>query len=457
MKSPFFIFFLFSISGALISAFTTWKIGMAILVLAIFFIIVKRNLLIVFSLLFMGLAAILFPPFIPDGTFFITGRINQVSGNAVSIGNVKLHTLEGWKRASSTYVFVKNSYSDSDPKTADLFMARIQKSDGRVVALEAFWTYLPESLMDDVMRWGANISDFIYTQFKEYVLAGADTLASVFLGRRDVPYQLKQMYNESGYAQIFAVSGSNVWIIATISLIFLSELVPMNYVKYPIVIMIIAFYGVITGLSIPTFRAILTFGIYTIFKITGRNQNMMNILGLVGLIEVLIDGSVIFDPSFQLSYSAVVGMITVTPLLPRYKPYYISDALNTAIGANIGFIPFLILNFGKIYLASFPFNALVIPILMMIVMEGAVFFSLFAIVGIKIGEIILGYGISPFVKMLDILAYLTTKMPLSTISVPSKEIFFVITFLILSILVLLYLLRSQGIQDKRRKFSIDDL
>ncbi|BBJ27418.1 ComEC/Rec2 family competence protein [Athalassotoga saccharophila] len=456
MKAPFFIFFVFSISGALLSAFTTWKIGMAILVLAIFFVIVKRNLIIAFSLLFMGLSAVLFPPFIPNGTFFITGRINQVSGNAVSIGNVKLHTPSGWKRASATYVIVKSS-SYQDPKIADLFMARIEKSDGKVVALEAFWTYLPESFMDDVMRWGSNISDFIYMHFKEYVPAGADTLASVFLGRRDVPYQLKQMYNESGYAQIFAVSGSNVWIIATLSLIFLSELVPMNYVKYPIVIMIIIFYGIITGLSIPTFRAILTFGIYTIFKITGRNQSMMNILGLVGLTEVLIDGSVIFDPSFQLSYSAVIGMITITPMLPRYKPYYISDAINVAIGANIGFTPFLILNFGKIYLASFPFNALVIPILMTIVMEGAIFLSLFAILGIKIGEIIVGSGISPFVKMLDILAYLTTKMPLSTVNVPSKMTFFVITFLILSIFVSLYLLRSQGIQDKSRKFSIDDL
>ncbi|MGC8612377.1 MAG: ComEC/Rec2 family competence protein [Athalassotoga sp.] len=456
MRSPFFIFFVFAVFGALLSAFTTWKIGMAILILAIFFVIVKRNLIIAFSLFFMGLAAILFPPFIPDGTFFVTGRINQVSGNAVSIGNVRLHTHKGWERASSTYVFIKSD-SYPDPKISDLFMARIQKSDGKIVALEAFWTYLPESFVDDVMRWGANISDFIYMHFKEYVIAGSDTLASVFLGRRDVPYQLKQMYNESGYAQIFAVSGSNVWIIAALSLIFLSELVPMNYVKYPVVIMIIIFYGIITGLSIPTFRAILTFGIYTIFKITGRNQSMMNILGLVGLTEVLIDGSVIFDPSFQLSYSAVIGMITIMPMLPRYKPYYISDAFNAAIGANIGFTPFLILNFGKIYLASFPFNALVIPILMMIVMEGAVFLSFFAILGIKIGEIILGSGISPFVKMLDILAYLTTKMPLSTVSVPSKMIFFVITFLILSILVLIHFLRSQGIQGKSRKFSIDDL
>lgn len=454
MRSPFFIFFVAAIGGSIISAYTNWKIGLSLLILSVFFLLFKRHLL-ALSLLFMGLSAILFPPFIPDGIFFITGRINQVSGNAVSVSNVRLHTFDGWQRASSTYVFIKQN--SSDPKISDLFIARIQKTGDKIIALDAFWTELPESFIDEIMRWGTNLSDFIYTHFKTYVLAGADTLASVFLGRRDVDYSLKRMYNESGYAQIFAVSGSNVWIIATISLIFLSELVPMNYVKYPVVFLIIMFYGIITGFSVPTFRAIFTFGIYTIFKLLGRSQNMLNVLGLVGLVEILLDGSVIFDPSFQLSYSAVIGMVTITPLLPSYKPKYLSDAFNAAIGANIGITPFLILDFGKIYIISFPFNALVIPVLMIFVMEGAIFLSIFAILGITIGESIIGAGISPFTKALDLLAYLTTKMPLSTVSIPSKMAFFVIAFSIFSSLVLLYLLRPQDTLDRFHKFSIDDL
>ncbi|GEM_PF-1645028 len=457
-KYPFFLFFIAAISGALLSRTNIWWIGPLLSLSAAGFVFAKQNVLISLSIFFAGLSFMLLPMALPDGIHFITGRINQVSGNAVSLSDMKFHTSYGWIRAGSAYVFIsKNNYSQKNPEISDLFMAEVEKEDGKISAIDSFWTEWPGSFLDNVMRWGASVSNFIYDHFKRYVIAGADTLSSVFLGRRDVPYDLKMMYNESGYAQIFAVSGANVWIIATITLIFLSELVPMNYVKYPIVLAIIILYGVITGFSIPTFRAVFTFAIYTIFKLLDRKQNLLNVLGFVGLFEVLLDGSVIFDPSFQLSYSAVIGMITLAPMLPEFKPTYVSNAINATIAANIGIIPFLILDFGRIYVASLPFNALIVPVLMTIIMEGGLIFSLFAILNISFLEMIVGAGISPFVKALDWLAYFTRMLPLSTVEIPSKMAVFGITFSMLSALIFLSLMYWQGNPGKYRKSSVDDL
>lgn len=457
-KHPFFFFFLAAILGVMVSRTALWWIGPFLSAFAVLVIFTKQNILLSLSMCFVGIAMMIAPAAIPDGIHFITGRVNQVSGNHVNISNVRLHTSNGWIRSDSAYVFISNNrYSQTPPEISDFFMARVEKINGKISSLESFWTEWPSSFLDIMMKRGADMSNFIYDHFKKYVVAGADTLASVFLGRRDVPYDLKIMYNNSGYAQIFAVSGANVWIIAVISLIFLSELVPMNYVKYPIVLAIIVAYGVITGFSVPTFRAVFTFGIYTVFKLMDRKQTFLNILGLVGLFEILTDGSVIFDPSFQLSYSAVVGMVTVTPFLPEFKPKYVSSAINVSIGANIGIIPFLILDFGRIYVASFPFNALVVPVIMMILMEGALLFSCFAILKISIIEMIIGAGISPFVKILDGLAYFTNMLPFSMVDVPSKMAVFWITFSIFSLFVFLFLIHSQGNQDISRKSSIDDL
>ncbi|MGC8545304.1 ComEC/Rec2 family competence protein [Athalassotoga sp.] len=457
-KYPFFLFFVSAIFGSFLSKTNIWWIGPVLSLGAAVLIFAKRDILISLSIFFMGLSFMLSPVTIPDGIHFITGRINQVSGNAVSLSDIKIHISHGWIRGGSAYVLLsKTNYSQKNPEISDLFMARIEKTDGKISAIDSFWTAWPGSFLDETMAWGAKVSNFIYDHFKRYVIAGADTLASVFLGRRDIPYDLKMMYNESGYAQIFAVSGANVWIIATITLIFISELVPMNYVKYPIVLAIIVFYGIITGFSIPTFRAVFTFGIYTIFKLLDRKQSLLNILGFVGLFEVLIDGSVIFDPSFQLSYSAVIGMIALIPILPEFKPRYVSQALNATIAANIGIMPFLILDFGKIYVASLPFNALVVPVLMTILMEGGLIFSLCAILEISFLEVIVGSGISPFVKALDWLAYFTIRLPLSTVEIPSKMTVFWITFSMLSTLILFALLHQQGNPDKYRKSSIDDL
>ncbi|MCL4408644.1 MAG: hypothetical protein M1521_08425, partial [Thermotogae bacterium] len=236
-KYPFFLFFVSAILGSFLSKTNIWWIGPVLSLSAAVLVFAKQDILISLSIFFMGLSFMLSPMTVPDGIHFITGRINQVSGNAVSLSDIKIHTSNGWIRGGSAYVLLsKTNYSQENPEISNLFMARIEKSDGKISAMDSFWTAWPGSFLDETMAWGTKVSNFIYDHFKRYVIAGADTLASVFLGRRDIPYDLKKMYTESGYAQIFAVSGANVWIIATITLIFISELVPMNYVKYPIVL-----------------------------------------------------------------------------------------------------------------------------------------------------------------------------------------------------------------------------
>ncbi len=454
-KSPLFAFFMLAILGALLSRYGPWWIGLLFSSLPAILIFSKFNKIITLSIFFFGISYLLMPPVIPDGTYFIIGRVRQSSGKSVNISNVKIHTPDGWMRVESTYIFTDEK--GNAPEVADLFMGRIEKKDGILKTREAFWTGWPSNIFDTFMKSSSNLSNFIYKEFKIYVVGSADTMASVFLGRRDVPYNLKEMYKESGYAQIFAVSGANIWIIAIMALIVLGELVPMNTVKYPLTLLIIFVYGAVTGFSVPTVRAVMTFGIFSFFRLIDRNQNLLNVLGLVGLIEVIRDGSIIFDPSFQLSYSAVIGMIILIPILPQFKPRYISQAINASLAANIGIAPFLILNFGKLYIASFPFNAFIVPVLMTIIVEMGLIFSFFALAGLTFFETIIGAGITPFLKALDWMAYFTKMLPLSTIDIPSKVVVFWITFSILSAFLFFVLMFWQDNQDRSRISSIDDL
>jgi ComEC/Rec2-related protein len=457
-KSPIFFFFVAAILGAFLSRFGPFWIGFLFAFSAIPLLFFRIHIIIVLSVFFLGISYILTPIAIPDGTYFIVGKVRQSSGASVNLSDVKLHTENGWIRAESTYVYIGgNTNVKHAPETSDLFMARIEKVDGKIRSKDSFWLEWPSNFVDEFMIRGSYLSDFIYKEFKVYVIGGSDTLASVFLGRRDVSYDLKKMYNDSGYAQIFAVSGANVWIIAIVAMLLISEAFPMNSVKYPLTLLVVLVYGAITGFSIPSFRAVATFGIFSLFKLIDRTQSLLNVVGLVGLIEVIRDGSIIFDPSFQLSYSAVIGMVILIPVLPEFKPRYISNAVNASLAANIGITPFLILNFGKLYVASFPFNTFVVPILMTAVVGMGLIFSLFAVSGLSFVEMILGAAISLPVKAMDWMAYFTRMLPLSTVEIQSKVAVFWITFSILSILLFFALILSKDNRDKYRKSSTDDL
>lgn len=458
-RSPFLSLFLAAIVGSFLSQFFPWWLGVSFCVLAIacFFSKWFLNPVLISSLFFIGLSWILAPTTLPNGESFVIGKVSRSNSNTVRLSNMRFHTSSGWKRGESITVFLPR-WIHSTPEPADEFMARVNKKDEKVEATDAFWTELSFSLADKLIRWGIRISNYLYSQMKRYIFEEADTVASVFLGRRDVSFKLKKWYRNGGYAQIFSVSGMHVGVISMITLLVLSEFTPWSVVKYSITLIIITMYGAIAGFSIPTFRAISIFALFALFKIFDRPQNFLNLLGMIGLFEIIKDGSIIFDASFQLSYSAVIAIAVFGPRIPVFRPKWISVPLNFALAANMGVIPFLILNFGRVYVASFLFNALVVPILMIFILEGAMLFSFFALMGIGAMERIIGAGVLPFASSLDWLVRFTNELPLSVVTIHPKVTVFWITFVIFALAILLTLLHDEfGILGTSHRSSIDDL
>ncbi len=458
-KSPLFFLFLATVAGSFLSLLFPWWIGLSFCILTIicFFSNLALNPILILSFFFVGLSWIIAPQTLPNGESFVIGKVSRSNSNIVRVSNVQFHTSSGWKKGGAITVFLPR-WVRTTPKLADEFMAKVNKKDGKVEAVDVFWTELSFSLLDKLIRWGVKVSDYLYFQMKRYMFKEADTVASVFLGRKDVSFNLKRLYRNGGYAQIFSVSGMHVGIISMITLLILSELVPWSIVKYPAVFVIITIYGATVGFSIPTFRAISLFTLFAFFKIIDRPQNFLNLLGMVGLFEVLNDGSIIFDASFQLSYSAVIAMAVLGPKIPVFKPKWVSEALNFTLAANIGVIPFLILNFGRIYIASFLFNAIAVPVLMIFILEGAMLFSFFALLGITTMERIIGTGVLPFAGSLDWLVRFTNKLPLSVVKIHPKVTAFWITFVVFALVILWILLHDErDILDTSHRNLIDDL
>ena len=75
------------------------------------------------------------------------------------------------------------------------------------------------------------------------------------------------------------------------------------------------FYTVIAGFNIPVFRALLMTMIFMLAIFFDRPGNLINHILLAGLIILIWNPAVLFEASFQLSFSAVLAIALIYPLL----------------------------------------------------------------------------------------------------------------------------------------------
>ncbi len=149
-------------------------------------------------------------------------------------------------------------------------------------------------------------------------------LLSLILGdESEVPEEVMGDFRASGTAHILVVSGLNLSLVAafcfTILLAFfrVQPWLLKRMDPYPLagILSIIptSFYAVIAGLGIPVVRAWIMVMVLLIAIILRKIRDLLNTLGLAGLIVMIIEPAAIYDPSFQLSFMAVGVLILYFP------------------------------------------------------------------------------------------------------------------------------------------------
>ncbi len=97
-----------------------------------------------------------------------------------------------------------------------------------------------------------------------------------------------------------------------------------------------------------------------------RRGNNLNSLAGAALLILLYNPWSLYEPGFQLSFSAVLGLITLTPVLERcldFMPRWMALALAASVGAQLAVIPIIARHFGTISPLSSLANLLVVPLI----------------------------------------------------------------------------------------------
>lgn len=128
---------------------------------------------------------------------------------------------------------------------------------------------------------------------------------------------IKKLYSENGIAHIMAISGVHVAIIGMTLYGFLRKLRIGRLISGTFSIAIIILYGIMTGMSSSTERAVIMLILSIAAEYFGRKTDAPTSMGFAMIIMVLGNPYIILDAGFQLSFAAITGVTVVAPQLRK--------------------------------------------------------------------------------------------------------------------------------------------
>ena len=201
-----------------------------------------------------------------------------------------------------------------------------------------------------------------------------DTLAiltALTLGdKKAIDPEVRQVFSSSGAMHVLAVSGLHVGIVfLAFNLVFsfLKKIPKGSYLLAGLGILVLWGYALLTGLSPSVQRAALMFSMVQVGNALHRPSNIYNTLAASGFVLLAVNPHLLFDVGFQLSYSAVLGIVYFQPLLSALMPLrsktarYFSDLLSVSVAAQIGTFALACFYFRQLPVWFWITNMVVIP------------------------------------------------------------------------------------------------
>ena len=184
----------------------------------------------------------------------------------------------------------------------------------------------------------------------------------------DITPELRDSYSRTGVAHLLSVSGLHVGIVFLILNLMFGWIRLFRHGTVAlgiVVILCLVCYAALTGLSPSVIRAVTMFSLLQIGLMLSRYTNSLNTLCAAALLLLIWNPYNLYHIGFQLSFAAMVGIITLyQPIARLWMPRHVllrwlwSLSL-VGITAQIGTFPLVMYHFGQLQLAGLLLNPLI--------------------------------------------------------------------------------------------------
>ncbi len=208
---------------------------------------------------------------------------------------------------------------------------------------------------------------------------------AVLLGIRDtIPSDVVEAFRNTGTSHLLAISGLHVGVVLGLVVPTAAGLFGRRRSLYLLLPLgVIWLYVVLSGLSPSAERAAIMASLYLAAVALGRQRSALPALGFAVAFMVALDPQVVYDVSFQLSFAAMAGIITLWPsleagmraLFAKIAPgdgwleglgYWVIASVAVSAAAVVATLPILAFYFHRIALLSIPATLMALPALPLI-------------------------------------------------------------------------------------------
>ena len=204
-------------------------------------------------------------------------------------------------------------------------------------------------------------------------------LSALTIGeKRDFPQELKENYAAAGASHVLALSGLHLGILY----LLLTMLLPLRgrslwkvLLRESVIIVALWAFAYIAGLPASVVRSAILFTLMSLGRCLRQDSSSVSSLAFAAITMLLFSPHLLFDVSFQLSFSAVLAILLLTPHLQRllktdehgalYR--YVANLFILTFAAQIGTLPFVWYHFGVLPLYSLLTNIFVVPLAFVII------------------------------------------------------------------------------------------
>jgi len=194
---------------------------------------------------------------------------------------------------------------------------------------------------------------------------------------KQIPPEIAQAFVDTGTSHIIAISGFNISIITAILITLFTRLAGKRWGTL-LSVLGIGIYTLIAGADPPVVRSALMGGLAAFGILIGRRNATLTLLFFAGMIMAFIEPATLFEPGFQLSFAATLGIISMVPPMENWVRERLStriseenlDGIVTVItdlflitfAAQATTLPVILAHFGKLPLITFLANPLILPL-----------------------------------------------------------------------------------------------
>lgn len=220
----------------------------------------------------------------------------------------------------------------------------------------------------------------------------AHIISALLLGdKTELPTEAKEMFRLNGISHLLAVSGFHVGMIFSF-IMFLFLFIPAKYkgIKYIrlIAIFILWIYAFLVGATPSVLRASLMITLFVAGNLLKRKNYAFNTLTFAALILLIADPFSLWDIGFQLSFSAVAGILCAQYLMTDHIRYQNSitrkavSFLIVCLSAQIATLPLTLYYFGAFSPYFLAGNIIAIPFVYLILTVFGILSVLYITTGI---------------------------------------------------------------------------